>query len=84
MNENEVKLIRNIIQEVIEEVRNNRPVGATETARIVLCELDRVRIMEKGDKVDNDNVVMSGYQPKCVDKLSNSMPPCGGSSVNCK
>jgi hypothetical protein len=43
MDEDEVKLIRDIIQEVIEETKKNRPIGSTETARIILSELQRIR-----------------------------------------
>jgi hypothetical protein len=41
--EKEVKLIRDIIQEVINETEKNQPIGATDTARLILVELNKLR-----------------------------------------
>jgi hypothetical protein len=70
MDENEVKLIRNIIQDIINEVRKNNPVGQTETARIIITELDNYRTSK--------NIVYTGYQPKQDNNIIN--PPCGNGS----
>ena len=50
MNEAEVKMIRDIIQEVIEETKRNHPIGSTETARIIINELNIMR-----RKLNNEN-----------------------------
>ena len=42
-NDKEVNIIRNIIQEVIEETKNNCAVGATETAKLILIEINKIR-----------------------------------------
>ena len=44
MSEKREKLIeefRKIIQEVIEEIRNDNPIGAKETARLILAEVEK-------------------------------------------
>ena len=53
MDENEVYIVRKFIQDVIKETKDNKPVGATETARLIILKLDKYRKY----KQERENVI---------------------------